>query len=104
MDWEAGGTLVADFNQSLVTHEYRTYHFGAEMHVAYKSWATAAIRGGYYDDPLGEIQDAAYGAGIRILGAGVDFASIPQALDLPNVHKWTFGFHTDQRMGRLTRR
>jgi len=92
---EAGATLLVDFNQSLVTDEFRTWSYGAEVHGLLAPRVRAAFRLGYYDDPSGQIQDWTYGAGARVFGASVDFASIPQAGTLPRVHKWTFGFHTD---------
>jgi hypothetical protein len=93
--FEAGATLLVDHNQSLVTDEFRTWSYGAEIHGGIGSWARAAFRLGYYDDPSGQIQDWTYGAGVRVFGASVDVASIPQARTLPRVRKWTFGFHTD---------
>lgn len=95
--FETGTTVLADFNQSLVTNKFRTYNFGVEAYVAAGKWARVALRGGYYDDPLGDIQDPTFGAGIRIAGATVDFGSIPQARDsgLERVQKWSFGLQTD---------
>jgi hypothetical protein len=82
--------LVVDLNQSLVTDEFRTWGYGAEIHGGIGSWARAALRLGYYDDQSGRIQDWTYGAGIRVFGASVDVASIPQVETLPRVRKWTF--------------
>lgn len=104
--WKADATLVIDYNQSQVASAFHSWNVGGEIGAAYGRWARGAIRGGYYDDPLGDIQDATYGAGIRVAGAAVDFASIPQARDsnLPNIHKWTLGLHTDLLMTLLSAR
>ena len=94
--WEAASSkdfrfmLVGDFNQSLVTNSFRTYHGGTEIKYTDK----IAGRIGYYDDPLGDIQDLTYGLGIEWKGLTLDYASIPQAKDsgLPNVNKITLGY------------
>jgi long-subunit fatty acid transport protein len=94
--WEATSTkefsflVVADFNQSLVTNKFRTYNGGVELKYTDK----IAGRLGYYDDPLGEIQDLTYGLGLEWKGLSLDYASIPQAKDsgLPNVNKITLGY------------
>jgi hypothetical protein len=54
-----------------------------------------ALRAGYYHDKLGEIRDLTYGAGLRIVGVTIDWASIPETAELPRVDKYTFGFHFD---------
>jgi hypothetical protein len=53
-----------------------------------------AGRIGYYDDPLGEIQDLTYGLGINWHSLSLDYASIPQAKNsgLENVKKITLGY------------
>lgn len=102
--FEAGATLLVDFDQSLVTDEFRTWSYGAEIHGGIGSRARAAFRLGYYDDPSGQVQDWTYGAGVRILGASLDVASIPQARTLPRVSKWTVGLHTDALRPRLAAR
>lgn len=84
-------TLLAfDFNQSLVTNDFRTYHGGLE--VRYGDQLAGRI--GYYSDPLGEIQDLTYGVGVGWKKLTFDFASIPQAKDsgLPNVSKLSLGY------------
>lgn len=93
---EAGGVLLFDYNQSLVTHDFRTYNGGAEAYIAYRHLTRVAVRGGYYDDPLGEIQDATFGAGVQFGGITFDYAEIPQASHsgLPRVKKWTVGLNT----------
>jgi long-subunit fatty acid transport protein len=85
-----GLTLAADFNQSLVTDAFRTYHGGVEVRYAEQ----IAGRIGYYSDPLGEIQDMTYGIGVNFKGFTVDWGSIPQAKnsDLGNVQKITIGY------------
>jgi hypothetical protein len=94
---DAEATLVADFNQSLVTNKFRTYNIGTETCVGSGKRARIAVRAGYYYDPLGDIGDVTYGAGIRIAGATVDFGAVPQARDsgLERVTKWSFGLQTD---------
>ncbi len=94
--WEAMSSqelrllVVGDFNQSLVTNKFRTYNGGAELKYTDK----IAGRIGYYDDPLGEIQDLTYGLGLEWKGLSLDYASIPQAKNsgLPNVNKITLGY------------
>jgi hypothetical protein len=44
---------------------------------------------GYLRDEVGGITAMTYGAGFRLKGFGLDFASIPQALDLPRVSKFS---------------
>ncbi len=82
--------LVGDFNQSLVTNDFRTYHGGLELRYADQ----VAGRLGYYSDPLGEIEDLTYGIGVNFKGFTVDWGSIPQAKnsDLGNVQKITIGY------------
>jgi hypothetical protein len=82
--------LVEDFNQSLVTDDFRTYHHGLELRYADQ----IAGRFGWYDDPLGEIGDFTYGIGVSFKGLNVDWGSIPQAKDsgLGNVQKITLGY------------
>ena len=46
-------------------------------------------RMGYLRDESGGITAMTYGAGFRLKGFGFDFASIPQALDLPRVSKFS---------------
>ena len=79
-----------DFNQSLVTSDFRVYNYGAELRFADQ----LSGRIGYYDDPLGEIQDLTYGLGINWHSLSLDFASIPQAKNsgLENVKKITLGY------------
>ena len=83
-------TMAADFNQSLVTDQFRTYHGGLELQYAKQ----VAGRVGYYSDPLGEIEDMTYGIGVNLKGFTVDWGSIPQAKnsDLGNVQKITVGY------------
>ncbi len=94
-----GGTLAGDFNQSLVTNEFRTYHGGVEMRYGGQGGQGLgniglAGRIGYYDDPLGEIQDLTYGVGVNWSKLTLDFGSIPQAKNsgLSNVSKITLGY------------
>jgi hypothetical protein len=96
--WQAWDTdqysiLVAgDFNQSLVagSSNLKTYHGGAELNVG----SNLSVRGGYYSDPVGEIEDFTFGLGLRWESLVLDFASIPQAKNsgLDNVKKITLGF------------
>jgi len=82
--------LASDFNQSLVTNDFRTYHAGLEL--GYSGQVAGRI--GYYSDPLGEIQDLTYGIGVQFKGFTVDWGSIPQAKNsgLNNVQKITIGY------------
>lgn len=82
--------LATDFNQSLVTDDFRTYHGGIELRYADQ----VAGRFGYYSDPLGDIEDVTYGIGVQLRGFTVDWGSIPQAKDsdLGNVQKITIGY------------
>src|SRR2546426_721753 len=82
--------LASDFNQSLVTDNFRTYNGGIELRYADQ----VAGRFGYYSDPLGEIEDITYGIGVQFKGFTVDWGSIPQAKnsDLGNVQKITIGY------------
>ena len=86
-----GVLVVGDYNQSLVTSDFRTYNGGLELRVADQ----LAGRIGYYYDPLGEISDLTFGLGINWKGLTLDFGSIPQAKDsgLDNVKKITLGYH-----------
>src|SRR5688572_21469775 len=94
--WEAVSSknyavvLAADFNQSMVTNAFTTYHGGLELRYADQ----VAGRFGYYSDPLGEIEDMTYGIGVQFRGFTVDWGSIPQAKesDLGNVQKITIGY------------
>jgi hypothetical protein len=83
-------TTVFDFNQSLVTDEYRTYNGGMEIRYG----TQLAVRLGYTHDDLGQIKDLTYGLGLGWKKLTVDFASIPQANDsgLPNVSKLSLGY------------
>jgi hypothetical protein len=83
-------TMVGDFNQSLVTSDFRTYNGGLEL--AYGGEIAGRI--GYYSDPLGNIGDLTYGLGINWKSITIDFGSIPQAKDsnLSNVKKITLGY------------
>jgi long-subunit fatty acid transport protein len=82
--------LASDFNQSLVTDDFRTYNNGMELRYADQ----IAGRFGWYADPLGEISDFTYGIGVTFRGLNLDWGSIPQARDsdLGNVQKITLGY------------
>ena len=84
-----GVVLVGDFNQSLVTSDFRTYNGGLELSIAEQ----ISGRLGYYSDPLGDISDLTYGLGVNWKGCAIDFAAIPQAKDsgLDTVKKITLG-------------
>jgi hypothetical protein len=90
-------TVAGDFNQSLVTSGFRTYHNGLE--VKYSSQADQATSGiglagrvGYYYDPLGEIKDMTYGIGLNWGSLTLDYGSVPQATTLPHVEKISLGY------------
>jgi hypothetical protein len=94
--WEAFGgkelTLVTafDYNHSLVTSGFDTYHGGLELRYGQQ----VAGRIGYYYDKLGEIKDLTFGLGLGWNRLTVDIASIPQANNsgLPNVTKLSLGY------------
>ncbi len=92
-----GATVAFDFNHSWVTSEYEVENYGLELYAAHERWIRAAARVGYVSDDLGEITDATFGFGLRVAGASVDYAEVPQARNsgLPRVKKWTVGLHTD---------
>ena len=83
-------TVTSDFNQSLVTNDFRTYNHGAELLYG----GQLAGRIGWYSDPLGNISDFTYGIGVNWSSLTLDWGSIPQAKDasLPNVNKVTLGY------------
>jgi hypothetical protein len=87
---EIGVLVVYDFNQSLVTDEFRTYNYGAEL----RAFEQLAGRIGYYKDPLGDIRGFTFGIGVNWGALNLDFGSIPQAYDsgLDNVSKLTLGY------------
>lgn len=93
-----GATIAADFNQSLVSNDFRTYHGGLELRYgggeAGKGMGDIGLAGriGYYSDPTGDIKDVTYGIGINWARIGLDYGSIPQATGLPNVNKITLGY------------
>lgn len=90
-------TAVGDFNQSLVTDQFRTYNGGLEMKFSaggdqMGGGIGLAGRIGYYYDPLGEIKDLTYGMGINWVGVTLDYGSVPQATTLPRVQKFSLGY------------
>ena len=94
-----GATIAADFNQSLVTNDFRTYNGGLELRYGgqgSKGLGDIGLAGrvGYYDDPLGDIQDLTYGVGVNWGSLNLDYGSIPQAKNsgLGNVNKITLGY------------
>jgi hypothetical protein len=101
--WEAisgsglTSTVAADFNQSLVTQHFRTYHGGLELKYATDGGkGTGGIglagRFGYYYDPLGEIKNLTYGLGLSWGSLTLDYGSVPQATTLPYVEKFSLGY------------
>jgi hypothetical protein len=82
--------LAADFNQSLVTNDFRVYNGGMELRYAEQ----IAGRFGYYSDPLGDIGGITYGLGVNWHKLSMDFAGIPQARNsgLDYVKKVTLGY------------
>jgi len=90
-------TVVGDFNQSLVTPDFRTYHGGLEVKYSTETGkGTGGIglagRVGYYYDPLGEITDLTYGLGLNWGSLTLDYGSVPQATTLPHVEKISLGY------------
>jgi hypothetical protein len=101
--WEAvtaGGfssVVAADFNQSLVTQDFSTFHAGAEVRYASKGdtgFGDIGLAGriGYYFDELGEIKDLTYGLGLAWGSVTLDYASVPQSTTLPHVDKISLGY------------
>lgn len=101
--WEAihsgdfRATAVADFNQCLVTKDFKTYNGGGEIkysQVAVGVPMSLAGRMGYYYDPTGDIKGLTYGFGVTLGSLALDIGSVPQAQDsgLPNVTKLTAGY------------
>lgn len=83
-------TVASDYNQSLVTTDFKVWNHGLELKYADQ----IAGRVGWYSDPLGNIKDFTYGIGIIWKNLGLDYGSIPQAKDsnLPNVNKISIGY------------
>jgi hypothetical protein len=81
---------IYDFNQSLVTDDFRTYNYGLEI----RAFEQLAGRIGYYKDPLGDIGGMTFGLGVNWGKLNLDFGSIPQARNsnLDNVNKITLGY------------
>jgi hypothetical protein len=87
-------TIVADYLISLVTDD-ETKVLGAGLEWGYMG--SLFVRGGYKDDPEGDIQDFTAGGGVslnRWVGTPLsfDYASVPQAEGLDRVHRFSFGF------------
>jgi hypothetical protein len=82
--------IAGDFNQSLVTNDFRTYNGGIELRYVDQ----IAGRMGYYSDPLGDIGGMTYGLGVNWHRLSLDFGTVPQAKDsgLDNVKKVTLGY------------
>ncbi len=101
--FEAGATVVIDFNHSWVTPDFEVENYGAELYAVRGRLLRVAARAGYVHDDLGEITDATFGFGARVAGLSFDYAEIPQAdgSGLPRVKKWTLGLHTDLLLERL---
>ena len=82
--------IAEDFNQSLVTNNFRTYNHGLE--VAYINQFAGRV--GWYADPEGQISGVTYGFGADWNNLSLDFGGIPQAKDsgLGDVYKITLGY------------
>ena len=96
---DVGATAVLDFNQSLLSesHDFRTWNGGLELYAGLPRILRVSVRGGYYYDHEGQIEDPTFGVGVRCYGVTADVGIIPQARDsgLDNVKKYTFGYHFD---------
>ncbi len=96
---DVGATAVLDFNQSLLSHsrDFRTWNGGVELYAGLPRILRVSVRGGYYYDHEGQIEDPTFGGGVRWFGLTADVGLIPQARDsgLKNVKKYTFGYHFD---------
>jgi hypothetical protein len=84
-------TAAGDYNQSLVTSDFRTYNEGIEL--SYQNQFAGRL--GWYADPLGDISGLTFGFGVAWNSLVLDFGSIPQARNsqLDNVSKFTLGYH-----------
>jgi hypothetical protein len=82
--------VAADYNHSLVTNDFNTYHGGFEL--SYLSQFAGRV--GYYSDPLGDIGGVTFGFGAGWKSLALDFGAIPQARnsDLDMVKKITLGY------------
>ncbi len=87
-------TIIGDFNQSLVTEEFRTYNGGIELKYSSETGQGIGLAGrvGYYYDPLGEIKNITYGLGLNWGRLALDYGSVPQATTLPYVDKFSLGY------------
>jgi hypothetical protein len=90
-------TIAGDFNQSLVTNNFRTYHGGLEFkyeNPGGKGLSEIGLAGrvGYYYDRLGEIKDLTYGLGLSWGSLTLDYGSVPQSTTLPHVDKISLGY------------
>jgi len=94
-----GGIAVLDFNQPLVTDEFRTWNGGVEGYAGYSNFARLALRVGYYDDRLQDSSDLTFGLGARVMGLTIDAAWVPQAFasEKDRVLKLTAGLHFGKR-------
>jgi len=98
---EFGTSFALDRYQTILPGgedaNYATTHYGAEVFLGMHQVMRLAFRAGYYDDPEGQIGDATFGVGVRVLGLTADFGAIPQARNsgLERVKKWTLGYHFD---------
>ena len=81
-------TAIADFNQSLVNSEFRTYNYGAELSFVDQ----LAGRVGWVADPTGDISGLSYGLGVAWNNLTLDWGSMPQARTLPSVTRITLGY------------
>jgi hypothetical protein len=82
-------TVAADVNKPLVVWERsNTYHVGAEF--VYID--LISVRAGYMHDKDGNIMSPTYGLGFSFNKRyRLDWASIPQAMELGRVHRWSIG-------------
>jgi hypothetical protein len=100
-----GGVAVVDYNRTNAWEGFReaydTLGGGVEGYITHTDVLRLAVRGGYYYDPTGDIEDFTYGAGIRAWMLSVDGGWIPQAraADLDRVFKITAGIHVDLSTG-----
>jgi hypothetical protein len=88
VDEQFSCTAATDFNQSLVTSDFRIYNGGVE--VAYTKQLAGRV--GWYSDPLGDISGVTFGIGVGWKSLSVDFGSVPQARGLDHVSKITLGY------------
>ncbi len=83
--------LVTELTKNLVYMEGETILKGG---IEYTYYDMASGRVGYIYDHEGRIEDMTFGVGLKVKSIGLrfDWASVPQAEDLPRVNRFAIGF------------